>query len=96
MSGRQVEAQAALARRPQELVTVGGSDLAEYVPPDPETLGVTRRQFFNRSIVLLMGLGLTGFGAAVLAFLWPQPKGGFGSKIRVGIDRRREGADRSR
>ena len=84
VSGRQVEAQAALARRPQELVSVGGSDLAEYVPPDPETLGVTRRQFFNRSIVLLMGLSLTGFGAAVLAFLWPQPKGGFGSPIRVG------------
>ena len=84
VSGRQVEAQAALARRPQELVGVGGSGLAEYVPPDAETLGVTRRQFFNRSIVLLMGLSLTGFGAAVLAFLWPQPKGGFGSKIRVG------------
>ncbi len=63
---------------------MGGSDLAEYVPPDPETLGVTRRQFFNRSIMLLMGLSLTGFGAAVLAFLWPQPKGGFGSPIRVG------------
>src|SRR5690242_14307052 len=24
---------------------------AVYVPPDPETLGVTRRQFLNRSIV---------------------------------------------
>jgi cytochrome b6-f complex iron-sulfur subunit len=31
-----------------------------------------------------MALGLSGFGAAVLAFLWPVPKGGFGSKIRVG------------
>ena len=31
-----------------------------------------------------MGLALSGFGAAVIAFLWPQPKGGFGSKIRVG------------
>ncbi len=31
-----------------------------------------------------MGLSLSGFGAAVLAFLWPVPKGGFGSKIRVG------------
>jgi cytochrome b6-f complex iron-sulfur subunit len=84
VSGRQVEAQAALQRRPPEVVKAGRSDLAEYVPPDPEALGVTRRQFFNRSIVLLMGLSLTGFGAAVLAFLWPQPKGGFGSKIRVG------------
>src|SRR5258707_1243741 len=43
-----------------------------------------RRQFFNRSIVLGMGLSLTTFGAAVIAFLWPTPKGGFGSKIRVG------------
>jgi cytochrome b6-f complex iron-sulfur subunit len=84
VSGRQVESQAALERRPPEMVKASGSDLAEYVPPDPEALGVTRRQFFNRSIVLLMGLSLTGFGAAVLAFLWPQPKGGFGSKIRVG------------
>jgi cytochrome b6-f complex iron-sulfur subunit len=84
VSGRAVERAAALERRPPELVKVGSSSLAEYVPPDPETLGVTRRQFFNRSIILLMGLGLTGFGAAVLAYLWPQPKGGFGSKIRVG------------
>lgn len=84
LSGRQVEAQAAIERRAPELVAVGGSDLAEYVPPDAETIGVTRRQFFNRSIVLVMGLALSGFGAAVIAFLWPQPKGGFGSKIRVG------------
>ncbi|MBK9179685.1 MAG: Rieske 2Fe-2S domain-containing protein [Acidimicrobiales bacterium] len=31
-----------------------------------------------------MILGLSGFGTAVIAFLWPQLKGGFGSKIRVG------------
>jgi cytochrome b6-f complex iron-sulfur subunit len=31
-----------------------------------------------------MILAISGFGAAVLAFLWPQPKGGFGSKISVG------------
>ena len=56
-----------------------------YVPPaDEETVGVSRRQFFNRGIVALMILGLSGFGAAVIAFLWPQLKGGFGSKIRVG------------
>jgi len=91
VSGRQVEAQAVLERRDAELVTVGGGvdkarggGLAEYVPPDPETIGVTRRQFFNRSIILVMGLSLTTFGAAVIAFLWPTPKGGFGSKIRVG------------
>jgi cytochrome b6-f complex iron-sulfur subunit len=84
LSGRQVEAAAVVERRAPELVAVGGADLAEYVPPDAETLGVTRRQFFNRSIVLVMGLALSGFGAAVIAFLWPTPKGGFGSKIRIG------------
>ena len=84
VSGRQVEAAAELERRAPELVAVGGSDLAEYVPPDAEAIGVTRRQFFNRSIILVMGLALSGFGAAVIAFLWPTPKGGFGSKIRVG------------
>lgn len=84
VSGRQVEQAAALERRAPELVAAGGADLAEYVPPDAEAIGVTRRQFFNRSIVLVMGLALSGFGAAVIAFLWPVPKGGFGSKIRVG------------
>jgi cytochrome b6-f complex iron-sulfur subunit len=79
-----VEAQAAIERRAPELATVGGSDLTEYVPPDAEAIGVTRRQFFNRSIILVMGLALSGFGAAVIAYLWPQPKGGFGSKIRIG------------
>jgi cytochrome b6-f complex iron-sulfur subunit len=90
-SGREVEASAAVERRAPELVGAGaglearrGAELAEYVPPDPEAIGVTRRQFFNRSIVLVMGLGLSGFGAAVIAYLWPTPKGGFGSKIRVG------------
>jgi cytochrome b6-f complex iron-sulfur subunit len=63
---------------------VSAAPPAPYVPPDEESLGVTRRQFFNRSIVAMFGLGLTGFGAAVLAFLWPGLSGGFGSKIRVG------------
>jgi len=59
---------------------------APYVPPEEDALGVTRRQFFNRSIVAMMGLGITGFGAATLGFLWPQLSGGFGSKIRVTAD----------
>ncbi|MCP3991693.1 MAG: Rieske 2Fe-2S domain-containing protein [Actinomycetia bacterium] len=57
---------------------------AAYVPPDPETLGVTRRQFLNRSIVATFGFGLAAFSAASLAFLWPPPGGGFGSKVNVG------------
>jgi cytochrome b6-f complex iron-sulfur subunit len=54
------------------------------VPPDPETLGVTRRQFLNRSIVATFSFGLAAFGAACLAFLWPPPGGGFGNRVNVG------------
>src|SRR5690606_14619025 len=56
---------------------------APFVAPDPDTIGISRRQFFNRSIVGLMSFSLAGFGAAVLAFLWPRVGGGFGSAIRV-------------
>ncbi len=84
VSGREVEARAEIERRPPELVKAGAGDLAEYVPPDADAIGVTRRQFLNRSIVAVMVMSLSGFGAAVIAFLWPTPKGGFGSKIRVG------------
>ena len=55
-----------------------------WVPPDPDVLGVTRRQFFNRGIVTFFGLGLSGFGAACLAFLWPKLGVGFGSTINIG------------
>ncbi|MCP3912499.1 MAG: Rieske 2Fe-2S domain-containing protein [Actinomycetia bacterium] len=57
---------------------------APYVPPDEETLGVNRRQFLNRSIVVSFGLGLSSFGAACIAQLWPKAGGGFGSAINVG------------
>lgn len=83
VSGRQVEASAALDRRPAAPATTN-TEVAPFVPPDADALGISRRKFFNRSIIVLMGLSLSGFGAAVLAFLWPMPKGGFGSKIRVG------------
>jgi cytochrome b6-f complex iron-sulfur subunit len=85
-SGREVERAAALARR--EAAAPARVDVAEppvaWVPPDAETLGITRRQFFNRGIVTTFALGLSGFGAASLAFLWPSNSGGFGSKINVG------------
>ncbi|MEY4131776.1 MAG: hypothetical protein RLZZ31_1900 [Actinomycetota bacterium] len=83
VSGRQVEASAELERRPSTPMTKS-DDLETFVPPDADAIGISRRKFFNRSIIVMMGLGLSGFGAAVLAFLWPMPKGGFGSKIRVG------------
>lgn len=85
-SGRDVERAAVLERRggSTALVPATAAPPAPWTPPDPEVVGVTRRQFFNRSIVTMMTLSLSGFGAAVLAFLWPQLGSGFGSKITAG------------
>jgi cytochrome b6-f complex iron-sulfur subunit len=86
VTGREVERAAALERRGGGLAVQerAPAELVPWVPPDAETIGVTRRQFFNRSIVGLFGLGLAGFGAASLGFLYTENKGGFGSQIRVG------------
>jgi cytochrome b6-f complex iron-sulfur subunit len=83
LTGKQVEKQAVLART-GALEPVEPAPPAPYVPPDAETVGVTRRQFFNRSIVAMFGLGIAGFGGAALAFIWPRLGGGFGGKINVG------------
>lgn len=83
LPGSAIEA-AAKANRQGELVPADNKPPVVYVPPDPETLGVTRRQFLNRGIVAMFGLGLASFGAAVLAQLWPKPTEGFGAKINVG------------
>jgi cytochrome b6-f complex iron-sulfur subunit len=86
VTGREVERAAALERRGGGLAVPDESpaELVQWVPPDAETIGVTRRQFFNRSIVGLFGLGISAFGGASLAFLYTENKGGFGSQIRVG------------
>lgn len=65
-------------------VPASGAGVVRYEPIDPEELGVTRRQFFNRGILTGVGLGIGAFGAASLAFLWPTDAGGFGGKINVG------------
>ncbi len=82
-SGKALEAMARAERSGSLVVTTPSAPVA-YVPPDPETLGVARRQFLNRGIVAMFGLGLSGFGAASIAFLWPQGASGFGAKINVG------------
>jgi cytochrome b6-f complex iron-sulfur subunit len=84
-TGREVEKAAAAARSSALAPTEGSGPPVPYVPPDPETIGVSRRQFFNRTIVMLMSLSLSGFGVACIAFLWPQGSRGFGSKIKVGL-----------
>jgi cytochrome b6-f complex iron-sulfur subunit len=65
-------------------VPAGDAGVVRYEPVDPEELGVTRRQFFNRGILTGIGIGVGAFGAASLAFLWPTDAGGFGGKINVG------------
>jgi cytochrome b6-f complex iron-sulfur subunit len=81
-TGRDIERAAEAARRAREVVVAPAAAVpAPYVPPDDEAVGVTRRQFLNRGIVNMFALGLGGFGAATLAFLWPSGAGGFGSKI---------------
>jgi cytochrome b6-f complex iron-sulfur subunit len=84
VSGREVELAAVAERKGTDLVRAAAPPPAPWVPPDEDTLGVTRRQFFNRSITVLFAFGLSAFGAAVVAFLWPKLSGGFGSKIAVG------------
>ena len=92
LTGRQVEKQAAIERSgaaTSTAIMVAGSRapaLAEPPAPiDLEALGVTRRQFLNRAILGTFGLGLAGFGAACIGFLYPVLQaGGFGSVINIG------------
>ncbi|HCB33997.1 MAG TPA: hypothetical protein DEP69_02130, partial [Acidimicrobiaceae bacterium] len=60
------------------------AEIVPWAPPDPHTVGVTRRQFLNRSTVTLMTMGLSVFGAANIAFLWPRPQRGFGARVKIG------------
>jgi cytochrome b6-f complex iron-sulfur subunit len=46
---------------------------------------VSRREFFRRSLLASVGLFGAQFGAASLAFLWPNLRGGFGSLIDLGL-----------
>ncbi|MEO6712367.1 MAG: Rieske 2Fe-2S domain-containing protein [Mycobacteriales bacterium] len=46
--------------------------------------GMSRRDFFRTTWLAGMGLGLGGFAAASLGFLWPSVRGGFGSEIELG------------
>ena len=80
------EAAGVEARTPSTAVaTTSPADIAPWVPPDPEAIGVSRRQFFNRATIGLMSAGLGAFAAAsFVAFLWPTKTGGFGGKVPVG------------
>jgi len=66
------------------LVRRRGGAVVEYEPVDEEELGVTRRQFFNRALVMTVGFGLAAFAPAMLAFLWPTGSSGFGGVFTIG------------
>jgi cytochrome b6-f complex iron-sulfur subunit len=87
-TGREVERAAALEWRGEapgtELAPREAAPPAPRAPLDPEVVDVTRRQFLNRGVATLFGVGLAGFGGSMLAFLWPTVSGGFGSKIKAG------------
>jgi cytochrome b6-f complex iron-sulfur subunit len=66
------------------VTAAGGLIRFGEAPADPETLGVNRRQFFNRSILAAQSLVLGSFSLAMIGFLWPSLSGGFGGKVRAG------------
>jgi cytochrome b6-f complex iron-sulfur subunit len=66
------------------LSAAGGLIRFGDAPADPEALGVTRRQFFNRGILASQSLVLGSFSLAVIGFLWPSLTGGFGGKVKAG------------
>jgi cytochrome b6-f complex iron-sulfur subunit len=84
-TGRAVE-RAATQSRSTAVVKADDLAVVPWVAPDPEAIGVSRRMFFNRAYVSLMGLGIGGFAAAAfVGFLWPTAKGGgFGGKVNAG------------
>jgi cytochrome b6-f complex iron-sulfur subunit len=63
----------------------GSTALAEMAPADYEEIQVSRRQFFNRSIIGTMTISIGAFGAAAIAFLFAKSAGGFGGKVDAGI-----------
>jgi cytochrome b6-f complex iron-sulfur subunit len=68
-----------------DLVAAAPVEIVEWTPPDPEAVGVSRRQFFNRATVGLMSVGIAGFSAAAfVGFLWPSGTGGFGGAVNAG------------
>ncbi|WP_428115698.1 ubiquinol-cytochrome c reductase iron-sulfur subunit [Candidatus Poriferisodalis sp.] len=81
---RDLERSVALERRPAPVAVAAPEMPQDWAPPPASQVGVTRRQFLNRSSVMLMATGLGTFNAAMIAFLWPRPTGGFGSKVKIG------------
>lgn len=83
-TGREIERAVTEGRRAPAVVPVATTTPVQWTAPDELAFGVTRRQFLNRSVVVLFVVGLATFGASIIGFLWPSGSSGFGSKIRMG------------
>lgn len=62
----------------------GTTAVAERMPVDEEELAISRRQFFNRGLLITMALSLGAFGAAAISFLYAKSAGGFGGVVNAG------------
>ncbi len=67
------------------LASRGTTTPAEFTPAEYEEIQVSRRQFFNRSIIGTMAISVSTFGAAAIAFLYAKSAGGFGGSVDAGI-----------
>jgi cytochrome b6-f complex iron-sulfur subunit len=90
-AGTELELSEEARARADEAATQAGApavrrraDITAWEPVDEEEIGVTRRQFLNRGILIAMLGALGTFGASLLAFLWPSSSGGFGGSIGAG------------
>lgn len=84
-AGRMLEQAAHIERVGTSIAPAAATSTELWTPPDPDQIGVTRRQFLNRSLTGLFAANIATFGAvSMVAFLWPSKSGGFGSKIKVG------------
>ena len=73
------------ARRAQREAEAAASvPVAERTPPAAAPKPVARRDFLRRSLLGSLAVFGAQFGAATIAFLWPNLKGGFGSVINAG------------
>ena len=79
---RSARAQEAMAAGKTSFASVQGELPAPKTPKAPNL--VSRREFFRRSWIASILIFGAEFGAASIAFLWPNLKGGFGAVLTVG------------
>lgn len=58
-------------------------EVTKLQPASDDEIQISRRQFFNRGILITMSISLGAFGAACISFLYAKSAGGFGGKVDV-------------